>query len=483
MSRTERSPQPGNLDWRKSREHLIFLATFLRPRNPDRDPVDADWSQMLGEDPLITVERFLKQGILAPCGIREILALELPKLKVRELKALLKGMGMPVSGRKDELVARLVQDGNPGLLLKVPNRFLVKLSEEGRQIVEHFLIRGEAIRQETPTDLQEVVRKVLLWVLLEGMVAGVVGNAVYDLLKAWLSPEQAAKLPRPPAETPSPAPVPSPKQTPAPPETGTPKPVRRPAKAGRTLLGRKYLEPEMVRVPAGYFWMGSDEFDKQARDREKPRHRLYLPEYWIGRYPVTNREYRLFLLAHPERRKPAGWEGLDFPAGKADHPVRDVTWHDALAYCRWLSGLTGRRYLLPSEAEWEKAARGTDGRIYPWGDRWDKNRCNTWEGGIKDTTPVGRYSLAGDSPYGCADMSGNVWEWTRSIYKKYPYDPQDGRENLDAPDSVLRVLRGGSWSGISRLARCAVRNWGLPDVLFFNVIGFRIVLSLAGSGS
>lgn len=114
-----------------------------------------------------------------------------------------------------------------------------------------------------------------------------------------------------------------------------------------------------------------------------------------------------------------------------DHPVIYVTQHDATVYCRWLSEITGKSYRLPSEAEWEKAARGTDGRIYPWGDQWEAGRCNAQPSGKRDTTPVGAYPQ-GKSPYGLLDTAGNVWEWTRSLCKRYPYDPADGREALDA---------------------------------------------------
>jgi formylglycine-generating enzyme required for sulfatase activity len=165
-----------------------------------------------------------------------------------------------------------------------------------------------------------------------------------------------------------------------------------------------------------------------------------------------------------------------------DHPVMWVSWGDALAYCRWLGRETGLPVTLPSEAEWEKAARGTDGRIYPWGDEWDTERCNTAEGGAGATTPVGRYSPGGDSPYGCADMAGNVWDWTRSVFKGYPYDPKDGREGLEAGDNILRAVRGGSFDNDRLSARCAARL-RLYSNGRYRGCGFRIVVSPISSPS
>jgi len=170
--------------------------------------------------------------------------------------------------------------------------------------------------------------------------------------------------------------------------------------------------------------------------------------------------------------------------------VVNITWHDAVAYCQWLSEATGKPYRLPTEAEWEKAARSSDGRRYPWGNEFDQNKCNTKEAGLGTTTPVGQYSPDGDSPYGCADMAGNVWEWTQSLWGenpyepdfKYPYDPTDGRENLDAGNNILRVMRGGSFYNDQGTA-CATPRFNYFHLDTFRDYGFRVVVSAAPSST
>jgi formylglycine-generating enzyme required for sulfatase activity len=199
----------------------------------------------------------------------------------------------------------------------------------------------------------------------------------------------------------------------------------------------------LVKVPAGEFLMGSKEGG--GFSDEWPQGLLYLPTFYIGKSPVAVRAFREFLVE-------SGRTLEYLEDAPADHPVTGVDWHDALAFAQW------HGFSLPSEAEWEKAARGTGGRIYPWGNEWRKGHANTSDH-FGSTTPIGKFSPQGDSPYGCVDMAGNVWEWTRSLSFAYPYDPADGREDLEASSSrPLRVLRGGSFIGSSRLARCASRR-------------------------
>ena len=247
------------------------------------------------------------------------------------------------------------------------------------------------------------------------------------------------------------------------------------------------FEPEMILIPAGEFLMGSDpRKDKYAGDNEQPQHTLYLPDYYLAKTPVTNAQYAAFVQA-VGHDPPKHWEGGKPPGGKEEHPVTHVSWYDAMAYCRWLSEVTGKPYLLPSEAEWEKGARGGDERIYPWGNQWDAKRCNSGENSKWDTI-VGAYSQ-GASPYGLLDMAGNVWEWTRSLWGenreeadfRYPYDPTDGREALYVSDDILRVLRGGAFYDNEWNVRCACRLGAFP-LDFDRDLGFRVAVTPTPSG-
>lgn len=244
----------------------------------------------------------------------------------------------------------------------------------------------------------------------------------------------------------------------------------------------------MVFVPAGEFLMGSTG-ENAGDDDEKPQHRVYLPDYFIDKTPVTNAHYRQFIqsggYANPDywvealeagywsdgtchgQTQSRYWDDQEWNG--AQQPVVEVSWYEALAYARW----AGKR--LPTEAQWEKAARGTDGRIYPWGNAWDKTRLNSGRD-IGTTTSVGQFSPQGDSPYGAVDMVGNVWEWciTDGGYP-YPYTPDDGREDISGGDDFFATLRGGSWYDWSGICRAAYRSSG-PLHGRDDGIGFRLVV-------
>ena len=179
-------------------------------------------------------------------------------------------------------------------------------------------------------------------------------------------------------------------------------------------------------------------------------------------------------LAEKSRERPQYWNDAQY--NNPSQPVVGITWFEARAYCAWLAEILGKNYHLPTEVEWEAAARGPltdsgEARIYAWGDEWDANKANTIEGRVLKPSPVGVYDAVTSSPFGTSDQTGNVWDWTSTLYQPYPY-ADDGREDVYAQGE--RVVRGGSWNDGSRVARCALRSRLVPD-LFLNVIGFRVV--------
>jgi formylglycine-generating enzyme required for sulfatase activity len=204
----------------------------------------------------------------------------------------------------------------------------------------------------------------------------------------------------------------------------------------------------MVRVPGGPFTMGRN----NGPPEERPAHEVILSPFYIDKNLVTIGEYAKFIqakgpvgpkgemyldVADPDNRIFGTGDVWRPEPGSERYPASEMSWHGAVAYCKWL----GKR--LPSEAEWEKAARGTDKRLYPWGNAAASPDLAFFGGYRGETVPVGQFSK-GASPYGALDMAGQVWEWTRSIAARYPYDPKDGREDLSAEQP--RVTRGGSSS-------------------------------------
>ncbi len=265
--------------------------------------------------------------------------------------------------------------------------------------------------------------------------------------------------------------------------------------------GVEWIIPPVCVVPAGQFRLGSDQaHDPKARSNELTRRTVTLPAFEIARFPVTVAEYACFLRATGRKEPP---EGRVFKVAWAqqfqrlDHPVVNVSWYDAFDFAAWLAGRTSQPWRLPTEAEWEKAARcdprdsqgplgASSQRIYPWGDVFDKMRCNTNESGHGGTTPVGWYGpdnpdpragrQSGASPYGAEDLAGNVLEWLATAYVS-DYRTSETTELRNSDTSLCR--RGGSWGGKAGDARAACRYQpGFGDV--DDSFGFRLVRASPG---
>ena len=211
-------------------------------------------------------------------------------------------------------------------------------------------------------------------------------------------------------------------------------------------------------IPSGTFTMGSQRGDRD----ERPEHEAQAGGFHMDLFPITNSQFARFLAE--SGYSPGAWT---LPEGRENHPVVSVDWHAAQAYCEWV----GKR--LPTEPEWEKAARGSDGRTYPWGDEFDVNRASMGAShGFSGTSPVGNFA-AGVSPFGILDMAGNVWEWLADCYDASRYSrgavANGGDESLQN-----RVVRGGSWMSHKRYLRCAKRGNEPPDKRS-KFVGFRCV--------
>jgi formylglycine-generating enzyme required for sulfatase activity len=227
----------------------------------------------------------------------------------------------------------------------------------------------------------------------------------------------------------------------------------------------------MVYVPAGEFKMGSMESEPCAHLDEFPQHVVYLDSFWIDQTEVTNAQYQQCVEAGLCSPPVCDWgESTYDDTTRGDHPVTCVNWDEARTYCEWAGGR------LPIEAQWEKAARGTDERGYPWGNEFDENRCNSGESGIGETTPVKSYSPEGDSPYGAADMAGNAYEWVIDWYD-IGYYANSPSENPAGPRGGKgRGLRGGHWYGDHCNARTSYRYYDVPHGRS-NGVGFRCVVN------
>ena len=203
-----------------------------------------------------------------------------------------------------------------------------------------------------------------------------------------------------------------------------------------------------------------------GKDTNCPKHKIELSEYWMGVYCVTNRQYGKF-VGDTKHRNPDNqrWQRSEL----LDHPVTDVSWEDCVAYAKW-AGLS-----LPTEAQWEKAARGANGLIYPWGNEWDQSKCrNDKNKGSGQTAAVWDYS-AGTSGYGTMQQSGNVWEWCADWYEDSYYGKTPAKDPGGPQTGSYRVLRGGSWlSGVASYFRGSDRYWSDP-AFRYGFQGFRLV--------
>jgi serine/threonine-protein kinase len=270
-------------------------------------------------------------------------------------------------------------------------------------------------------------------------------------------------------------------------------PGKRPAR--RTLDLFDLDSPAWVEIPGGSFWMGAQKddpeapgYDPDAEGDESPVRRVTVSPFHLARHPVTNAEYAVF-VEEADKEAPWHWKGGRIPDGKEQHPVVHVSWKDAVAFCAWLSrrvspgdkkGGGEHTVRLPTEAEWECAARGPEGRKYPWGSDEPSKELVNFDGNVGDTTPVGSYP-DGATPEGVQDLAGNVWEWCADWAGPYPEDPEDPEDPDDeevdptGPESgASRVLRGGSFLNLPRGLRAAFRFAG-PPVSRLGFFGFRIL--------
>jgi formylglycine-generating enzyme required for sulfatase activity len=264
-------------------------------------------------------------------------------------------------------------------------------------------------------------------------------------------------------DTPTPSPTPSPTSIPP---AATPTQV---PGMGSTQVSPKDSMVQMY-VPAGDFLMGSDKAkDSQAQDNELPQHTVYLDAFWIDQTEVTNAQYARCVesgLCTPPHSTGSYTHSSYYGDNQyAYYPVIYVDWNQANAYCAW----AGRR--LPSEAEWEKAARGADGRIYPWGNTAPGKDLLNYNMNIGDTSAVGSFP-SGASPYGALDMAGNVWEWVNDWFSDTYYAQSPARNPSGPTSGDYRGLRGGSWSLDERVVGSAYRGYDTSGD-GFNVIGFR----------
>ena len=267
--------------------------------------------------------------------------------------------------------------------------------------------------------------------------------------------------------------------------------------AAANLVSSTTVPCEMIWIPAGSFQMGNDGSEAYSSPDERPLHAVYLSGFWIGKYEITRAQYRPFVNRGYSNAsywsadglawlaigytQPWYWDAVanwSYPPGpftQTDaHPVVGMTYYEAEAFCRWAGGH------LPSEAQWEKAARwtGNHANVYPWGDTWDEQKCNSWTDTAFDgwqTAPIGSYP-SNISPYGCRDMAGNVWEWCADWYDSgyYSRPPAGGwTDPINATPYACHICRGGSFGSTAEGNRCSHR-WGTSPETHHCALGIRL---------
>jgi formylglycine-generating enzyme required for sulfatase activity len=250
----------------------------------------------------------------------------------------------------------------------------------------------------------------------------------------------------------------------------------------------RLAQDNWITIPAGGFLMGAQKkgpaalnYDPAADDDEDPAHVVFLDAYQIGRYPVTVQEFARFVEdqgyteelwwaagGFGKERQPEEW---DVQVLHPNRPVVGVSWYEAAAYCTWAS------LRLPTEAQWERAARGTTGTMYPWGNEAPNATHANYDGQVRRATPVGLYP-SGATPEGVEDLAGNVWEWVADWYGEDYYRESPTKNPPGPASGYLRVVRGGSWDVPARTLRAANR-YGEGPALRYHVVGFRCVREVA----
>ena len=351
--------------------------------------------------------------------------------------------------------------GDTGQLEKKPSRRM-KQQAQKKDLIQKRKIKPTQRQSADRREKKPIWQRWYLW-------AGLVAATVVILLTQITLP--VIEIPVPPTETPPataiPTRTPPPAHTPTSQATSTPNP--------NLGIGSTFISEvdgmRMMFVPEGEFLMGSED----GFGDESPQHRVYLDAYWIDQTEVTNVVYKQCVNNGACDLIGSSYgdiynNGNDY----SNYPVVNVSWYDANAYCQWV----GRR--LPTEAEWEKAARGDDGRTYPWGENISCSQANYWDcNEFLNTSPVGYYGDVGASPYGAYDMAGNVWEWVADWYDKDYYDNSPVENPFNTNESGVRVLRGGSWFNDGLAARSVDRRTSVRLLTIYRLhqIGFRCAIS------